>query len=639
MAKKKNNDRRGRPKRPAKRPEKQRDLPELPDRRLMERAMRQMFGAGGAAADTPQGRAQELIDQALEAYDPRRREALAREALAAWPDAVEAYVILAEQAGSDRAALPLFEQAVAAGERALGAATFRDDVGHFWGILETRPYMRAREGLAVSLWSVGRRDEAIGHLKELLRLNPNDNQGVRYTLAGWLANLGRNDELQALLDAFPDDGMSAWAYHRALLAYRQDGDTARSRTYLKAALMRNKHVPAYVLGETPFPPERPTFHGLGDVNEAIFCAADAIGAWKSTPGALAWMRATMTPAKGRKEQAAAGPTPALQRRLARLSQQEEVWQAIVGEFPAWYVEDNERFRPWVVLVVSQTAGVVLAHTIVKDPPLAEALWDVLAAAMQDPADAAPRRPTVLQVRDAPTWQALRFALAALGIRLEVADELDVADDALVSLFDHVRAESEPALSETPGITPAMMRGFYEAAADYYRAAPWQKVAFDMVVQIESDQFAGGPWYAVIMGQSGMTFGLSLYEDKELLMRTMSGELSEQENAEETVALTVIYDEATQLPVADVDAVKQLALPVAGPQAFPGPFKKDRGMTMRPPEPSELQLLEASLRAIPAYARSHPALQPTPADRTEATVATAAGPVKLTLSWMRGVYED
>lgn len=36
--------------------------------------------------------------------------------------------------------------------------------GHFWGILETRFYMRARAGLAEALWELGERDAAIlGH--------------------------------------------------------------------------------------------------------------------------------------------------------------------------------------------------------------------------------------------------------------------------------------------------------------------------------------------------------------------------------------------------------------------------------------------------------------------------------------------
>jgi hypothetical protein len=54
-----------------------------------------------------------------------------------------------------------FRLIVAAGQRALGPEMFREYAGHFWGMLETGPYMRAREGLACLLWSDGKRHEAI----------------------------------------------------------------------------------------------------------------------------------------------------------------------------------------------------------------------------------------------------------------------------------------------------------------------------------------------------------------------------------------------------------------------------------------------------------------------------------------------
>ena len=79
---------------------------------------------------------------------------------------------------------------MAAGERALGAQAFEEDVGHFWGLLETRPYMRARAGLAASLWTAGDEVEAVEHYQDMLRLNPGDNQGHRYVLLGCLLQMG-----------------------------------------------------------------------------------------------------------------------------------------------------------------------------------------------------------------------------------------------------------------------------------------------------------------------------------------------------------------------------------------------------------------------------------------------------------------
>jgi len=55
--------------------------------------------------------------------------------------------------------------------------------------------MRARAALAQCLWSLGKHEEAIGHYRELLRLNPSDNQGMRYLLAASLLELGKIDAL------------------------------------------------------------------------------------------------------------------------------------------------------------------------------------------------------------------------------------------------------------------------------------------------------------------------------------------------------------------------------------------------------------------------------------------------------------
>ena len=68
----------------------------------------------------------------------------------------------------------------------------------------------------------------------MLRLNPGDNQGVRYTLAGFLLFLDRDDDLAGSSEQYPDEASAAWAYTKALLAFRQHGDTTEARRLLKA---------------------------------------------------------------------------------------------------------------------------------------------------------------------------------------------------------------------------------------------------------------------------------------------------------------------------------------------------------------------------------------------------------------------
>jgi tetratricopeptide (TPR) repeat protein len=193
----------------------------------------------------------------------------------------------------------LYAEGVAAGERALGPAAFAEHAGAFWDVLRTRPYMRARFGLAQSLEGLGRLDEAIGHYQELLRLNPNDNQGARYVLLSALLRTGRDGEAGALLGQFEDDPAAIWRYGRALFAFRRDGDAPAARERLRQALRANRRVAKYLEGRAEVPDELPALYGLGSEEEAMICAYELEGAWRATPGAGAWLAAAARPSRKR----------------------------------------------------------------------------------------------------------------------------------------------------------------------------------------------------------------------------------------------------------------------------------------------------------------------------------------------------
>jgi tetratricopeptide (TPR) repeat protein len=236
----------------------------------------------------PRYRAEDLIYEAWEATGPRRA-ALARKALALWPDCADAYVLLAQAASSLEHARELLEDGVAAGERALGHTVFTEEAGEFWLIFETRPYMRARAALAAVLWRLGRHEEAVEHQRELLRLNPRDNQALRYRQANWLLQLESYDELKELFAAHADDRAPGFVYTQALAAFARRGDNATSRALRAKALKLNPHMPAYLTGRSRLPDKRPDYTVFGEESEAVDYAAGAGALWASVPGALNWL--------------------------------------------------------------------------------------------------------------------------------------------------------------------------------------------------------------------------------------------------------------------------------------------------------------------------------------------------------------
>jgi tetratricopeptide (TPR) repeat protein len=710
-------------------------------------------------------RAQEVVGQAWEASGSKQIR-LARKALEISPDCADAYVLLAEHAETADEAMTLYEQGVAAGQRGLGKEAFAEYAGHFWGFLETRPYMRARQGLALCLWDLGRREEAAAHYQEMLRLNPDDNQGVRYCLATLLLDLERDADLHGLLAEYANDGSAAWAYAKALLAFREGGESPAANTLLTQATQANKHVPAYLLGHKQLPHESPPYIAMGGEDEAISYATDNRRGWLDTPGAISWLRKTanvpLPKTPGRRppswpqrklallrlpqergevwqvdaipseraeegqaqqpahwalvivsrtshellglelrddkptaaeiwncvtdamvrphdgephrpatievrqkawqtawkaklkqidvecvlsdtldavdlvsdhlpaaatEAAAEGREAGQPEDIVTLSQEPtEVWQADLRTMPAWITGEGQPYRAWVGVVVSRTDDLVLAHQTARDRPPAEWLWGAIAQAMRQPAMGSPRRPGTIEVASAEQRAALQPYLEPAGIACVAVERLAHMDSVFNDMAEQLSEPGQlPPLLDVPGLEPAQLGSFYAAAVEFYRHKPWQKVMGDTVIMVECDKFHSGPWYAVVMGQSGVQQGLAIYEDLAALQQLITGNASEEENARGMSALSMMYSEAFEIPIRDLDTIEKHGWPVAGPEAYPLVLRVNRGLAMRPPLAWELELLEGCLRAIPQFL---------PQKTTSAmTVAVTSGELPLRLSWI------
>lgn len=232
--------------------------------------------------------AQDLIYDAWE-VDGAQRVRLARKALDICDDCADAYVILAEGAGSLHEARVLYTEGVNAGARSIDPDAFQTGVGTFWLDLAKRPYMRALLGLAQSLWDLGKGEEAVSYASELIRLNPNDNQGVRYLLVNWLQVLGHREQLGTLMKAFADEMSALMAYPRALFEFSGDSGSDAADVVLDEAIDRNPSVPRYLLGLTGLPKSDPDMFSRGSEEEAIVYARLGKPAWKSVVGALDWL--------------------------------------------------------------------------------------------------------------------------------------------------------------------------------------------------------------------------------------------------------------------------------------------------------------------------------------------------------------
>jgi SEC-C motif len=244
-----------------------------------------------AVKKAPKGnkeRAQQLIYDAFEAEGKERYE-LANAALTLNPNSSDAYVILAEVAESLEEATFLYKKGMMAGENELGKSFFKENKGHFWGLLETRPFMRAKAHYADAVYQLGMEFVARKQYEEILELNPMDNQGVRYSLFPIYMENGDLKKAEKLLEKY-DEGAAHGLFNQLLLELSKNGITPRATKLLKDAKKENKHVINFLTGKKRLPKKLPDYYGMGDENEAIIYADAHLHLWKKINGIQDWLK-------------------------------------------------------------------------------------------------------------------------------------------------------------------------------------------------------------------------------------------------------------------------------------------------------------------------------------------------------------
>lgn len=255
------------------------------------------YGMGGAeeellllnVSDSPKDQEQALLQKAMETNSSKRRIQLAEAALEVYPDSPDAYLILAEEAENETDARAFLKAGMEAGERELGEAFFAENKGHFWGLHETRPYIRICKSYADSCWFSGNAEEAAKTLEHILALNPEDNTGARYLLTAAYLYSNKLAETEQVLEKFGKDAAATVAYDRMVLEYKKNGITSQLKMLYRVARNVNKHVPDYLLGIKRLPHNLPDFVGMGDANEAIEYVIVHSRLWTSLPDLVKWM--------------------------------------------------------------------------------------------------------------------------------------------------------------------------------------------------------------------------------------------------------------------------------------------------------------------------------------------------------------
>ena len=234
------------------------------------------------------GMAQDLVYEAYEQPVSKAKKTI-KQALELDPNNADAYNYLASVEKDIDKAIKQYEKAIKAGEKTLGKKFFKEEKGYFWGMIETRPFMRAKAGLADCLYAKKEVDKAIEIYEEMLELNPNDNQGIRYLLSTLLLSKNDFSKFQSFIENSEEEDCAVWNYNNALYQFKKSGQSANSDKELLKAYESNEYVIDYMLGLKEMPKEQPQYIGRGDENEAISYVNGAWTIWDKTDEAFDWL--------------------------------------------------------------------------------------------------------------------------------------------------------------------------------------------------------------------------------------------------------------------------------------------------------------------------------------------------------------
>lgn len=185
----------------------------------------------------------DFLEKAQNAATDSEAIKYARKALKLNPYCLDAELIIAESKAENIDVLVKeVKKIIQKGEEQLKERGIKmeEDAGSFYGILETRPYMRVRNEYLQLLLEQGKFRSAIGEAEEMIRLCENDNLGVRYTLMALYCYYEDEKKAMELFHKYPED--TTFMLLPLIALYYKMDDVKKMRKYIRKLANRNPEL-------------------------------------------------------------------------------------------------------------------------------------------------------------------------------------------------------------------------------------------------------------------------------------------------------------------------------------------------------------------------------------------------------------
>ncbi len=219
--------------------------------------------------NTPLDDAYEILDKAKEAKSEKEAIRLAKQAYKKSNECFDAILFQTDLEDNCRKRMKLLDEGLEFEKNRLMKENYfdKDNIGRFYGIFETRPYIRGLVFKAEYLLEEGKMRLAMDVCKEVLRLNEHDNMGVRYLLMAIYAVLEEKDEMLKLYDKYPEENLETLIPLFSL--YYKLGDDVKAKEYLKRIDKCNANFVKLFDDSIEIDTDIPNIYRRGDISEIV----------------------------------------------------------------------------------------------------------------------------------------------------------------------------------------------------------------------------------------------------------------------------------------------------------------------------------------------------------------------------------
>jgi hypothetical protein len=273
-----------------------------------------------------------------------------------------------------------------------------------------------------------------------------------------------------------------------------------------------------------------------------------------------------------------------------------------------YITDGEPYRPDLVLWVDAGAQMILSSRVTHPAESAAAVAGCLAEALRKPFMGPPRRPRRIRIAEPVLIERLRPVVGP-DVVIEAAPTPEI--DALARLLAAEMPNGDVPASYFEGgrVSVRSVAALFRAAAQLYRAAPWQTLWDSQVLRVEVPDLGLPDGCLSVIGALGESFGLLVYDSIEghlAMQRACRPSLRTGGAPQDlgTPILSLNFERRADIPASMRREIKRHGWEVAGTAAYPRVMFIEPDAVLRPLTERDVRLVSAVAHALARFYAAH-----------------------------------